>query len=132
MAREIEARNVANAATGLLSLGKQFGRGVSESAESLGFTGKKAKADFGDDFDKLLEQKMIQEITKPAPAGTVVGSPGWRESALYPKRGVVGTGEYRYTPKFMLQPKTVGEVLGKMHEGPYWWEGEGSTGGWGK
>jgi len=139
--QRMESGNIANLVSGLASLGGLFGRGVGESAEGLGLTGEKSKAEltkkFGTDFDRLLEEGMIREMTQRAPLsaeGLPLGSAteGWRESKLFPRRGVIGTGQYRYTPKYMFQPDVAKSVLGKMHEGPYWWEGEGSTGGFGR
>ena len=130
-AERIKAENVASVVTGVAGLGNMFAKKLGGTAQKLGLTGElKAGKDFGteEEIAKLVDAGTIKQAMRRAP----IGAEGVEDSPLFPKRGVIGTGQYRYTPDYLLRPENVGRVLQGAFGEPYWWEGKGSTGGWGR
>ena len=142
-AERIKAENVASVVTGVAGLGNMFAKKLGGTAQKLGLTGEvKEGKDFGTaaEIAKLVDAGTIKQVMGRAPLDEATGLPftadtapeGGRESKLFPNRGVVGTGQYRYTPDYLLKPENVGRVFQGAFGEPYWWEGKGSTGGWGR
>ena len=130
-AERIKAENAARAITGIAGLGNMFAKKLGGAAQAEGLTGEaRAPGDFGEDvnFGALVADNRIKEVMKRAPADAV----NTTASPLFPKRGVIGTGQYRYTPKHLLDPENVGRIFQGAFGEPYWWEGKGSTGGLGR